>query len=383
MSASPLLSPMPFSEKKQKRHSRFFSSVDEQYDSLDHIKNSHGEPTFRRMCAYVLGLAMFFLLSISMALNWYEGSTALVVPLGMATIAPVLSFFWLMNENRSVMPPLFLLSGTLAALGGYLLLQQGAPNGGSLLWFAIFPSMVMFSLGLRYGTLMFAGFYLFVLLLFLTPMSGLMPVAVPASNKVRLLLSMFGSFAFSWSAEYIRHKTHLALIYAMTRLEQEALTDALTGLGNRRDFDRYLSWIVAKSERSSQPFSLALIDIDHFKKINDYHGHEIGDQVLKHIAEQISVEMRASDRLFRWGGEEFTLIMPDSTMHEARLVAERIRLHIEDSPFTFDDDKKEIYHTISIGLYSGVGGTGKNKPLVVADECLYKAKTTGRNKVVG
>jgi diguanylate cyclase (GGDEF)-like protein len=336
--------------------------------------------SFRRTCAYVLALVMFSLLVISMILNLYEGNTSLSTLLGVVAIAPVLSLLWLRDKGRSLMPPMFLLCGILVILGGYLVLKDGAPSGGSLFWFVTFSSLFTFCMGLRYGTILFAGFYLFLLLLFFTPMRSLMPDPVPVSSQVRLLLSMLGTFVFCWYAEYIRHKTHLALIHAMTRLEQESLTDPLTGLGNRRDFDRYLSWVMARSERNSQPFSLALIDIDHFKKINDSYGHETGDYVLQHIADQISAKMRASDRLFRWGGEEFAMILPDSTLQEAGLVAERIRLHIEGTPFSLGNDE-HIYCIISIGLSSGTSESG-DSPLILADEYLYEAKATGRNKVV-
>lgn len=344
-------------------------------------KDDYGEEKFRRISAYVLSVIMLLLLSLSIFLNWYEGSRELILPLALAAAPTVGSFIWLRNKNHSVIAAIFLMCGTLAVLGGYLLLKQGAPNGGSLLWFAIFPSMAMFSLGLRYGTTLCAVFYAFLLLLLLTPLSGLMPEHVPASTKVRLLLSVFGAFVFSWCAEYVRHKTHRALIASLSRLEQEAITDPLTGLGNRRDFDRYFDWISAQSKRNKKPFSLAVIDIDRFKKSNDLYGHKVGDMALKHLAGQITAKMRDSDRLFRWGGEEFILVMPDSNYAEAMSVAERIRQHIENTPFNFDENF--LYHTISIGLYSGIEGPEKNRALIVADKHLYTAKNTGRNRVVG
>ncbi len=254
-------------------------------------------------------------------------------------------------------------------------------DGSSLLWISLYPPVVILGSGLRYGTIAFSTFYIFLLLLFLTPLEVFLSLPVGEGIRIRLLLTLLGSYGFVACIEYVRHRTNIALQCAVLRLEQTSLTDSLTGLGNRRDFDKFLAWSMAKTRRKDETFALALMDIDHFKKVNDTYGHEIGDQVLQHISTQILTQIRTADRLFRWGGEEFSLIMPNTCLNEALAGAERIRNHIERTPFILGQEK--VYITISIGVYAGTEHVDSKKPLSVADQCLYRAKSTGRNRVYG
>jgi two-component system cell cycle response regulator len=126
-----------------------------------------------------------------------------------------------------------------------------------------------------------------------------------------------------------------------------------------------------------------MIDIDHFKKINDNFGHDAGDEVLREFAVRLASNVRAIDLPCRYGGEEFTVIMPGARLEDAQRVAERIRLHVAGSPFRVAGGKELLTVTISIGVATTVGeGDTPELLLKRADEAVYEAKAGGRNRVV-
>lgn len=338
------------------------------------------EDRFRRAVGYALCYVVFGLTSLSMLLNLYEGSINMVFVLGGVLLGTLCAFAWLWIDQNTVYGPLYIILGTLGSLGIYLLLNRNSPNG-SLFWFLLFPPMVMLCLGLRQGTIAFTGFYLFVVLVMVTPLHSHLTDPLGWTARVRFVAAMMGAFVFAWSAEFLRYQAQFALGRTMIRLEQDSLTDPLTGLGNRRDFCNHCRWIVAGSSGKFPVISLAIVDIDHFKRINDTYGHEIGDKVLRHVAEVLGAQTRASDKLYRWGGEEFLVLMPRTAAREARLALERMRRTVADTPF--QEDGLEIPFTVSIGLYSGTMQADVTGQIAKADQNLYAAKASGRNKVVG
>ncbi|MDL2207723.1 GGDEF domain-containing protein, partial [Desulfovibrio sp. OttesenSCG-928-M16] len=310
--------------------------------------------SFRRFSGIVVGVLMLTLLFLAVLLNLHEGSVALVPVLVATAVPAALSVLLLCRkEPTTSLLPQMLLCCSMALLGLYLLIVRSAPFGGSLFWFIIYPPMVMFSLGLRLGTAMFTVFFIALSLLLLTPLDVMLAQATPFSERYRFLLALLGTFIFSWCSEYIRHNTQIALNKSLERLEKEACTDPLTGLGNRRDFQASFEWVLAGARRGAKPYSLAMVDIDHFKRVNDIYGHEVGDGMLRHVAHTLSSEMRAADRVFRWGGEEFIVLMPDTSLETAQSAAERMRKNAESKAYT--DDSNVIAYTISIGLYCGSG----------------------------
>ncbi len=170
-----------------------------------------------------------------------------------------------------------------------------------------------------------------------------------------------------------------ALVVANRKLEYLATTDPLTGVNNRRQFDEKLRDCIRMGQRTGHGFSILLLDADHFKKVNDNYGHLVGDAVLKHIARLIADNIRVTDFVARYGGEEFVVILPNAPSASAvGTVAEKIRSAIESASFP------EVGHmTVSIGssdwLEGEVGATGV---IQRADEALYMAKASGRNRVV-
>jgi diguanylate cyclase (GGDEF)-like protein len=155
-----------------------------------------------------------------------------------------------------------------------------------------------------------------------------------------------------------------------------AATDVLTGLPNRRSVDEALAAATALAQRSGQPLSVALVDIDHFKRINDRHGHALGDAVLVQMAELLRREVRGADRVGRWGGEEFLLVAPNTRLAAALDLLERLRRAMAAQAFSHGEAV-----SISAGVTQYLPGDRPLNLLERADAALYRAKTMGRNRV--
>ncbi|WP_355660191.1 sensor domain-containing diguanylate cyclase [Halomonas salifodinae] len=159
-------------------------------------------------------------------------------------------------------------------------------------------------------------------------------------------------------------------------LARQATRDHLTGALNRRGFDAALRESLAEAECLGRPLSLLLFDIDHFKAVNDRHGHDRGDDILRALARRVQDCLRAGDRLARWGGEEFTLLLPGTELAGARSIAERLRRAVAEAPI------EGLSVTISLGVASQRPGESAQALLQRADGALYQAKGQGRNRVM-
>lgn len=166
------------------------------------------------------------------------------------------------------------------------------------------------------------------------------------------------------------------LVEAAEELRVRASTDALTGLRNRRAGESILRAQLRELPKSDRRLSVALCDIDHFKRINDTYGHAVGDRVLQQVAAQLDTLVRGGDVAVRWGGEEFLLIMPGATLDPAVGAAERVRAALEASP-----DAEVGAVTISIGVSEARPEDTVESLLERADQALYAAKANGRNRV--
>ncbi|MBS9477953.1 GGDEF domain-containing protein [Ancylobacter radicis] len=162
-------------------------------------------------------------------------------------------------------------------------------------------------------------------------------------------------------------------------LRKAAFTDTLTGLPNRRSFDMAVVERVEIARRRNQPLALIMFDIDHFKAINDWHGHDAGDAVLREIGRCLRHGQRDSDMAFRMGGEEFILLLPATDLTQGTLVADRLRKQLGD--VNIDKDGQRISVTTSAGVALLRPGDDAASLLQRADAALYSAKRSGRNRV--
>ncbi|PZT99907.1 MAG: PleD family two-component system response regulator [Brevundimonas sp.] len=162
-----------------------------------------------------------------------------------------------------------------------------------------------------------------------------------------------------------------------------AVTDALTGLHNRRYMTGQLQALVGRAAQGGAQVAVLVLDVDHFKSVNDGFGHDAGDEVLVEFAVRLATNVRAVDLPCRMGGEEFVVVMPGASLEDAGRVAERIRRDVASAPFRVMGGKEQITITISVGVAATVGdGDTPEGLLKRADEGVYEAKSAGRNKVI-
>jgi len=218
-------------------------------------------------------------------------------------------------------------------------------------------------------------------------------LAVPlfVGNRARGSLQLFSPSAEGFSQEDAQLLWILSLVaenlltreYSSEGLVRVAFTDYLTGLRTRGYFEQQLDLEFKRAERRRQKFALLMIDIDHFKHLNDTLGHHVGDQVLRSVASILVQDMREVDTVARYGGEEFVIILPETGEGAACYVAERLRRAVEQAKFS-DDPSHTIQHlTISIGVAVYDSDARFKRDLIEAsDNALYAAKREGRNRVV-
>ncbi|WP_059420961.1 GGDEF domain-containing protein [Sulfuricella sp. T08] len=164
----------------------------------------------------------------------------------------------------------------------------------------------------------------------------------------------------------------------MKETRQWLQEDTLTGAQNRRGMDMALTREIARAKRNKTSLSMAMLDIDHFKRINDKHGHDAGDAMLVHLSTVIKSVMREADVLVRYGGEEFLIVLPDSDIRGANFVIDRLRQVIQKSPMIYEG--KRIEATFSGGLAQLKPDENGHSLLLRADKALYEAKQSGRNR---
>ncbi|PLR97699.1 diguanylate cyclase [Bacillus sp. T33-2] len=227
--------------------------------------------------------------------------------------------------------------------------------------------------------------WFFMVISFLIPLGLVFHLVIPEVGKAVIIFIQYGvavgcgTYGAYVLKSYLMRNRHN---YEMQRKFAER--DYLTGLCNVRTFNNCINSLHMKAAESNDPLSLLVLDIDHFKKINDTYGHPAGDKVLKHISQLLLLLCRSVDVVSRNGGEEFSVIMPASDEHSARAVAERLRQAVEQTDFRINGDT-HLKITISIGYATA----NKDNPLTVnelirqADQALYSAKQKGRNCVIG
>lgn len=182
--------------------------------------------------------------------------------------------------------------------------------------------------------------------------------------------------------QVLRKKYQDRLRHNYHRSMELAVTDALTGLYNRRYMSNHLGTLLSRTETENKPVSVLIVDIDFFKNVNDNHGHDVGDDVLKSFSNRIGKSVRGIDLACRYGGEEFVVVMPDTDLAVASGVAERLRRSIFEKSFDVSKGTNSLDLTCSIGVTTSAPGDKTDSILKRADEALYQAKRDGRNRVV-
>lgn len=261
------------------------------------------------------------------------------------------------------------LIGTLILLGSLLTVRRivrQLPLGGSRnSWYAMAGLIILFIAG-----------YLGYLTIFHDQHKLVLDLMVPG-------IFFFGA-CFVWLSAYLAMQTAMDVM-RITVLEHETFTDPLTGVYNRRFMEQRLSEEVSKARRYKFDLAVLILDLDHFKRVNDEHGHQVGDRLLIELARLVSTELRDSDIFARYGGEEFLIIAPNTGANEAVGLAERLRNCIEAKRYLADFDNGQhgdIRITVSIGVANYSAEVCDETLLIgAADSNLYRAKEAGRNQV--
>jgi diguanylate cyclase (GGDEF)-like protein len=199
---------------------------------------------------------------------------------------------------------------------------------------------------------------------------ALLPVLLRSADSAQtttVIVTIFVTSMIALAFSLITNRQREQLLVLATK-------DPLTGAGNRRGLDAKLAEVVNSFKRSGPQSSIILLDLDHFKKVNDIHGHAVGDQILKSITEIINLRIRITDSIYRVGGEEFVVVLEGADLQKAVHLAEQLRTLVDANELVTDQTV-----TISLGVAELKEGESVNDWLHRADEALYRAKDAGRN----
>jgi len=218
----------------------------------------------------------------------------------------------------------------------------------------------------------------------ITALTLLWPAAIGYAAALRIGSGRRRAYLLLTQAE----RTNQALTEEITRrkrleaeLHHQALTDPLTGLGNRRQYELLFRRELDRMKRTGNRMVLGIIDLDYFKQINDQFGHDVGDEMLRMVAEALQAPLRQSDILGRFGGEEFILILPDTSMDQGRAIAERMRSALACSTLVRNGERINVTATFALTEVS-MQDTDIQKIIRRADEYLYAGKHQGRDRVM-
>jgi len=262
----------------------------------------------------------------------------------------------------------------IAALMLQLLISGGYENT-ALYWMYPFP-LVFFAL-LNYKVGLIFNLILWFFLTFILYNPELLIAQYRDTELARFSASLLITILIGFLSEYYRFRSHKELSDINVEKQHQANTDALTGLPNRRFIESCYIKHLLEQKNTQMPLTLVMVDIDHFKNVNDTYGHDIGDEVLCFIAYQLKNNLRKSDVAVRIGGEEFLLLIPQTNIKNSIKLTNKIRLLIEKNTFYQGEISINITASFGISLCSEVHEL--NTAIKHADQQLYKAKESGRN----
>lgn len=334
------------------------------------------EAQVSRLLTWLSVMAIVFLVGIG-SKAWYAGhSTHSYTLWSFAVLVGLNMLYFAATTNRAAQK-----GGLLVVVGllfTYLIASGGESNTGPL-WFYVFPPLLFYLTNLKAGTAMLLFCFLLAVIVFQFPELPFVTAEYSMDFKIRFFATLIFESIFCFVLEAGRLRARGRLIELAQNHEYAARTDELTGLSNRRDMLNQLAGEFSRYQRSGHHFSIALIDLDLFKTINDRFGHDAGDDVLRRFSDLIKNVIRQTDIAARWGGEEFLVLLPDTSLLQALTLAERLRAEVADT--RFESGKSHIPVTISAGVCSIANANTLDDLLKQADINLYSAKEAGRNQI--
>jgi diguanylate cyclase (GGDEF)-like protein len=279
------------------------------------------------------------------------------------------------RANMRVNGPSYLFAGQAGILAIFLSLHGGIEGSGVYFSFPLLLITIMLGFsGILSGVLISVFFLAFVALGLYLGLPGMHDY--PALHKSRILMGQAALCLMAIIFEWIRSKSYAAITHTAERLNADASQDKLTGLLNRRGFESRITLM----DEEDFPAVMGVIDIDHFKQINDEYGHDAGDLALKFLGEHLKRSVKGRDLMCRWGGEEFVLIFPHLSLESGVVVLDQIRDEVSASAISHGSHSFNI--TFSAGVVELTSNRAFLSDMKVADQRLYNAKQTGRNRII-
>lgn len=270
---------------------------------------------------------------------------------------------------------------SICSILALFLLSTGGQQGTGPLWLFGLPSLIFLTLELQRGRILLGGILVYTFCILFIPHNPFAFIEYPFYFSLRYFLSLVAVSILAYLYEYTREDGRKELIALNNEFDQLARRDPLTGISNRRDMLERLSHEESRFRRKRYTFSVLLIDIDNFKKLNDTYGHSAGDHILTELSKALSLATQGRGTVARWGGEEFLILLPQTTLQDALEAAEHLRSRVEKTRYVFKRQVLQI--TISVGVSQYQEGEHVETTLLSkADKMLYVAKNSGRNRVV-
>jgi len=349
---------------------------------VDFIYAGHGYITSADVRKQILICSIFSLVSIFFLVIFGLGEIRRgeiflpTVVLGCAVIS-LLNYLYLWRSGNYLVSA-FIIVLLMMSLSFLLLCTGGVDDTGPL-WFYIMPSLTFYVLGFRWGLAILAMQLLLVASILYLPGNPLLTASYAMNFVHRFYASLLSVSVIAAAYEFTREEGRKELTSLNRKLSELSRRDELTGLLNRRGQMERLQHELDRYERTHHPFAILLIDIDHFKQVNDTYGHEIGDFALRQLGQILDTHTKKRDTASRWGGEEFLMLLPDTAMPQAINSAERLRRTIADRTMVLGG--YSIHLMISIGIAQYSEGKELKAFISEADRYLYMAKERGRNRV--
>ena len=339
----------------------------------------HRNSTAEQQQARVISLFSLVGMSITLLMgliSLFGDNTTLTVVLFMASITYLFAFFSVKKFDLSISATLIIYS--LYLLMFYLVFSGGVSQTGPL-WIFIVAPVSVYVLGLRHGLINLSLFLCIICIIIFLPQQWVEHAQYSNEFSLRLIISFLTMSFLSALYEYSRMQAYISALELSRQYQELAMRDPLTKLANRRNAAAILEQEKSRLQRNNEPLSVLLCDLDHFKLVNDKYGHNGGDMVLTELSALFKEQVRQQDCVARWGGEEFLIILPQTSSEQASVIAEKIRSSVEQ--YTINFVKHQIRVTISIGISQLAEDQTIDELINNADKCLYQAKTLGRNRV--
>lgn len=341
--------------------------------------NTPQDPLYRRVqFLWALLWVMFITFSILGAFNYALNSIRWIAFMHWTTsiVSLVLLYWHRRRPDHTMLVSWAVVCICALVLVAYIVIMQ--VQDYALIWLTIYPPVAFFLLGRRNGHILSVLVVGGCLIYAGTTAPIWQPAAFDSTALLNIVIALAALIAILQHLERTRSEAFHYLREHSERLEYIAVTDPLTGLVNRTKLNQSLSFGIQSAKYKQKDLAVILLDIDHFKRVNDTYGHQVGDRILIQLAQVLRGNTRGSDTLGRWGGEEFLLIAENCSRQQAKVLAEKIRHAV--AAFSFYNG---ICITISLGVANYQVDDDESTLMRRADKALYAAKARGRNCTVG